>query len=95
MKNIAIEFESESAYALDPHTLRLVLKVQKGEPFKEIGVLWNNKYNFAKNRNFARMKKYCSDYQIFIDRFKRGNSWREIPCSCPQKRDGACKNTFQ
>ena len=68
--NFAIEHIpiSEYAYALDPHTLRLVLKVQKGEPFKEIGVLWNNKYNFAKNRNFARMKQYGSDglYDVYL-----------------------------
>ena len=59
---------SEYAYALDAHTLRLVLKVQKGERFNEIGVLWNNKYNFAKSRNFARMKQCGSDglYDVYL-----------------------------
>ena len=68
--NFAIEHipNSEYAYALDPNTLRLVLKVQKGEQFKEIGVLWSNKYHFARHRDFSRMRKYGSDglYDVYL-----------------------------
>ena len=53
--------DSEYAYPLNENTLRLVLKVARGEKFKEIAVLWNNKYDFDKRRNFSRMRKLCSD----------------------------------
>ena len=53
--------DSEYAYPLDENTLRLVLKVARGEKFKEVSVLWNNKYDFAKRRNFTRMRLLCSD----------------------------------
>ncbi len=53
--------DSEYAYALDENTLRLVLKVARGERFKEIGVLWNNKYDFSMNRNYVPMTWRGSD----------------------------------
>ena len=53
--------DSGYAYPLDKNTLRLVLKVARGEKFKEVAVLWNNKYDFAKLRRFARMRRLCSD----------------------------------
>ena len=53
--------DSGYAYPLDKNTLRLVLKVARGEKFKEVAVLWNNKYDFAKLRRFARMRLLCSD----------------------------------
>ena len=55
--------DSEYAYPLDESTLRLVLKVARGEEYKEIAVLWNNKYDFTKRRYYARMRKLCSDGQ--------------------------------
>ena len=55
--------DSEYAYPLERDTLRLVLKTGLGEKFKEVGVLWNNKYDFAKARKYARMRKLCSDAQ--------------------------------
>lgn len=60
--------DSEYAYPLDGNTLRLVLKVARGERFKEVSVLWNNKYDFAKRRNFARMRRLCSDamYDYYV-----------------------------
>ena len=63
MNNYAIHHipDSEYAYPLNGSTLRLILKVAKGEKFKEVSVLWNNKYDFAKRRNFSRMRKLCSD----------------------------------
>lgn len=53
--------DSEDAYATDKETLRLVLKVGHGEKVKEIGVLWNNKYDFCKRRKYARMRYLCED----------------------------------
>ena len=53
--------DSEYAYPLNENTLRLVLKVARGEKFQEVAVLWNNKYDFDKRRYFARMRKLCSD----------------------------------
>ena len=53
--------DSEYAYPLNENTLRLVLKTAKGEKFKEVSVLWNNKYDFAKRRNFTRMRLLCHD----------------------------------
>ena len=60
--------DSEYAYPLNENTLRLVLKVAKGEKFKEVSVLWNNKYDFAKRRNFTRMRLLCCDalYSYYI-----------------------------
>ncbi len=60
--------DSEYAYPLNENTLRLVLKVARGEKFKEVSVLWNNKYDFAKRRNFTRMRKLCSDelYDYYV-----------------------------
>ncbi len=53
--------DSEYAYPLDENTLRLVLKTARGERFKEVSVLWNNKYDFAGRRNFTQMQHVCSD----------------------------------
>ncbi len=53
--------DSEYAYPLNENTLRLVLKTERGEKFKEVSVLWNNKYDFAKRRNFTRMRLLCHD----------------------------------
>ena len=53
--------DSEYAYPLNENTLRLVLKTARGEKFKEVSVLWNNKYDFAKRRNFTRMRLLCHD----------------------------------
>ena len=53
--------DSEYAYALDENTLRLVLKVARGERFGKIGVLWNNKYDFAASRNYVPMTWRGSD----------------------------------
>ncbi len=68
MNHYAIEHipDSGNAYALDEHTLRLVLKV--GERFKEIGVLWNSKYNFSKMRNYSRMARRGGDgfYDYYV-----------------------------
>ena len=52
--------DSEYAYALDERTLRLVLRVAKGEKIKSVEVLWNNKYDFPKRRACARMHKYAT-----------------------------------
>ena len=67
--------DSEYAYPLDGNTLRLVLKAAKGEKFKEVSVLWNNKYDFAKLRKFTRMRKLCSDaeYDYYIADLKSGD----------------------
>ncbi len=60
--------DSEYAYPLDENTLRLVLKTARGERFKEVSVLWNNKYDFAKRRNFTRMRLLCNDamYDYYV-----------------------------
>ena len=49
--------DSEYAYALDERTIRIVLKVQRGEQLKELMLLWNTKYDFTKRRNTAWMQK--------------------------------------
>ncbi len=53
--------DSEYAYPLNGNTLRLVLKVARRENFKEVSVLWNNKYDFTERRNFSRMRLLCHD----------------------------------
>ncbi len=60
--------DSEYAYPLDQNTLRLVLKTARGEKFKEVSVLWNNKYDFSKRRNFTRMRILCRDalYDYYV-----------------------------
>ncbi len=60
--------DSEYAYPLNKNTLRLVLRTARGEKFKEVSVLWNNKYDFTERRNFARMRKLCSDglYDYYV-----------------------------
>ena len=70
MNKYAIQHIPDSEYAnpLNGNTLRLVLKGARGEAFKEVSVLWNNKYDFAKRRNFTRMRKLCSDelYDYYV-----------------------------
>ena len=60
--------DSEYAYPLNETTLRLVLKTARGERLKEVGVLWNNKYDFCECRQYARMRRLCSDelYDYYI-----------------------------
>lgn len=53
--------EHQYAYALDGHTIRLVLSVEKGAPFTEITVLWNNKYRLPEARNKTEMQKCGED----------------------------------
>ncbi len=60
--------DSEYCYPLDGSTLRIVLRTARGERLKEVGLLWNNKYDFCERRQFARLKKMWSaplyDYYI-------------------------------
>lgn len=53
--------DSEYCYPLDPSTLRIVLRTARGEKFKEVGLLWNNKYDFCKRRQFSGLQKRWSD----------------------------------
>ena len=59
MNTYAIQHTPDShfAYALDEHTLRLVLWVAKGEKIKSIEVLWTNNYEFPRHRSCTRMQK--------------------------------------
>ncbi len=53
--------ESEYAYALDEHTLRIVLRVSAGDEIEKAELLYNNKYDFTKRRSAAELKRYASD----------------------------------
>lgn len=53
--------DSEYAYPMTMDTLRLVLRVRRGRKYKEIGVLWNNKYEFTAQRKYTRMRYQCRD----------------------------------
>lgn len=77
MNKYAIQHDpdSEYAYPLDGNTLRLVLKTARGEKFKEVSVLWNNKYEFTARRKYARMEKLCQDgqYDYYVCDLRSGD----------------------
>ncbi len=60
--------DSEYAYPVGENRLRLVLKAGRGERLKEVGILWNNKYDFGKERKYERMRRLCRDgmYDYYV-----------------------------
>lgn len=53
--------ESEYAYAKDGHTLRIVLRLARGEDLSGVGILYNNKYDFTKERRRGEMRREYTD----------------------------------
>lgn len=53
--------ECEYAYALDENTLRIALRVAAGEALNSVQLLYNNKYDFTKQRMSSTLTLYTSD----------------------------------
>lgn len=53
--------ECEYAYALDEHTLKIVLRTAAGEKISSIHLLYNNKYDFTKHTDSVELRFFTTD----------------------------------
>lgn len=53
--------DSNYAYATSLNTLTAVLRVAQNDAFERVEILYNNKYDFTKNRNSLEMSRCASD----------------------------------